>query len=78
MMYIVDNKRRIIEEVEYLAQPIQEKDVGVGQESALKMALSELDGKFKMHGWTVDQLIHHCRNQKAARVMKRLNSFYCF
>lgn len=34
--------------MENLTQHIQEKDVDAGQESALKMAMSELDGKFKM------------------------------
>ncbi|KAI9240554.1 MAG: hypothetical protein BYD32DRAFT_458729 [Podila humilis] len=63
----LNNKRRVVEEIEYLMQQIREKDSGIGQEDARQLAMSELDKKFLEHSWTVNQLINHCRVQKAAR-----------
>lgn len=63
----LNNKRRVIEEVEYMAQQIKAKDVSIGQEDAFQKAISTLDEKLKVHSWTVNQLINYCRAQKAAR-----------
>jgi hypothetical protein len=63
----LNNKRRVIEEIEYLAQQIREKDSRIGQEDARQLAMSELDKKFIEHSWTVNQLINYCRDQKATR-----------
>ncbi|GJJ71712.1 hypothetical protein EMPS_04069 [Entomortierella parvispora] len=63
----LNNKRRIIEEVEYLASQNRAKDGGRSQEDALQDAMMELEALFKKHSWTVNQLINYCRDQKAAR-----------
>ena len=63
----LNNKKRVVEEVEYLADQIRAKDDSLNQQDAIQKAISELDVMFKAHSWTVNQLINHCRDQKAAR-----------
>ena len=46
---------------------MQEKDGNVSREDSVQMAISTLDEKFKIHSWTVNQLINYCRDQKAGR-----------
>ncbi|KAG9066515.1 hypothetical protein KI688_001743 [Linnemannia hyalina] len=63
----LNNKRRVIEEVEYRAGQIRANDLSMGQEDSIQRSMLELDTLFKKRSWTVNQLINYCRDQKAER-----------
>lgn len=63
----LNNKKRVVEEVEYQAEQFRAADDSLNRQDSIQRAISELDVMFKVHSWTVNQLINYCRDQKAAR-----------
>ncbi|OAQ22716.1 hypothetical protein K457DRAFT_25807 [Linnemannia elongata AG-77] len=63
----LNNKKRVVEEVEYQAEQFRAADDSLNRQDVIQRAISELDVLFKVHSWTVNQLINYCRDQKAAR-----------
>ncbi|KAF8945181.1 hypothetical protein BGZ47_003142 [Haplosporangium gracile] len=63
----LNNKKRVVEEVEYLADQIRATNDSLNQQDAIQKAMLELDTMLKVHSWTINQFINYCRDQKAVR-----------
>ncbi|KAG9321058.1 hypothetical protein KVV02_000672 [Mortierella alpina] len=63
----VSSKGLIVKEVERLAGQFREKDVSLGQEDALQVAMRQLDEQKKVTSWTVNKMVGHCRTEGRKR-----------
>ncbi|KAG0204522.1 hypothetical protein BGX28_003570 [Mortierella sp. GBA30] len=63
----INNKKRVIEEVQYLADQINAKDASLSQEEADKMAMAHLDKIRIEQNLSVNALVKYCRDKRDAR-----------
>ncbi|KAF9924945.1 hypothetical protein FBU30_005219 [Linnemannia zychae] len=60
----LNNKKGVIEEIEYRVNQIIEGDDSINRQNAIQRAIAELNTLFKLHLWTVNQLVNYYRDQK--------------
>ncbi|KAF8923236.1 hypothetical protein BGZ58_003213 [Dissophora ornata] len=64
----LNNRKRIVEEVEFLVtQELEESQGCQSRELALTNAMERLDGVRVQHKWSINQLVKYCRQQSEGR-----------